>query len=283
MSDHDEPSEPERVAEGMLESSATKQPTQKFNYHFRWSNYPSNWEAVLEPMSHDCKQYAWQEEVCPTTGTPHIQGTFSLIKKQRWRELGLPKQIHQEAVRQLYDSLNYCIKKDSRKPGGVSRYFGFEPKLELQEQPLMFTVPTKPWQLDLIARLQAPLEFRKIHWYWSEKGEMKKSAFVRYYKIHYNAIMIDGGRKCDIMQLVSSTNMMVCNTIFFDIPRADKNKISYSALEALKNGLIFSPKFESACKIFNPPHIVIFSNTPPDMDPNKMSSDRWVVFQIDEI
>jgi len=69
-----------------------------------------------------------------------------------------------------------------------------------------------------------------------------------------------------------------CNTVIFDVPRDNGNKISYKSVESIKNGMIYSPKYESKYKLFNSPHIIIFANEPPQLE--KLSIDRWVVKEI---
>lgn len=66
--------------------------------------------------------------------------------------------------------------------------------------------------------------------------------------------------------------------IILDVPRANGNNISYKSLEEIKNGIICNTKYETGSKLINPPHIVVFSNSEPDID--QFSNDRWEIFQI---
>jgi len=52
----------------------------------------------------------------------------------------------------------------------------------------------------------------------------------------------------------------------------------YGFTESLLDGSVFSPKYGSCVKTFDPPHVVIFSNDPPDY--TKMSKDRYCVYEI---
>ena len=54
--------------------------------------------------------------------------------------------------------------------------------------------------------------------------------------------------------------------------------MSYSAIESLKDGLLFSGKYEGGVKLFPPPHVVIFANFLPDM--TKLSIDRWDIHTL---
>ena len=52
----------------------------------------------------------------------------------------------------------------------------------------------------------------------------------------------------------------------------------YSAIESIKNGCFFSPKYKSTSTITACPHILAFSNRFPDI--NALSRDRWVIYFI---
>lgn len=66
--------------------------------------------------------------------------------------------------------------------------------------------------------------------------------------------------------------------IVVDCPRSQQDYINYGAIEQIKNGLIFSGKYEGTQLVFNSPHVIVFANEPPDY--SKMSMDRWNVVQI---
>jgi len=68
-------------------------------------------------------------------------------------------------------------------------------------------------------------------------------------------------------------------TMIIDVPRDNGNNISYKAIESIKNGMIYSPKYEGGYKLFNSPHIIVFANQAPQQE--RLSSDRWVITQID--
>ena len=73
-------------------------------------------------------------------------------------------------------------------------------------------------------------------------------------------------------------NMDLCNVVLFDIPRDNGNKISYKSIESIKNGVVYSPKYESKHKLFNSPHVICFANCLPEVE--KMSDDRWCIEEI---
>lgn len=66
--------------------------------------------------------------------------------------------------------------------------------------------------------------------------------------------------------------------LIIDVPRNNGNNISYSAVECILNGMITNTKFETGVKVFNAPHVVVFSNYEPDTE--KLSEDRWSIKKI---
>jgi len=68
-----------------------------------------------------------------------------------------------------------------------------------------------------------------------------------------------------------------CKTFFFDCPRSKQGEfIQYDFLEEVKNGYLFSPKYESRVKrLATTPHVIVFMNEHPDMA--KLSEDRYSI------
>lgn len=67
--------------------------------------------------------------------------------------------------------------------------------------------------------------------------------------------------------------------IIVDIPRASQGKVSYQALEKLKDRAFFSTMYEPDMVILpDNVHVICFANAPPDF--TQMSLDRWIVRQV---
>lgn len=67
--------------------------------------------------------------------------------------------------------------------------------------------------------------------------------------------------------------------VILDIPRDQYNKISYTGIEEVKNGLFFSGKYESKMHTQNQPHVICFANCRPRLD--GVSPERWIIKNID--
>lgn len=134
--------------------------------------------------------------------------------------------------------------------------------------------PLRPWQAELYSTLIQSPDPRKIYFIIDRKGNEGKSWFARYFKgMHGDTTqIICPGRKVDMAYVVKETTKV----FFVDCPRSKQGDfIQYDFLEELKNGLIFSSKYESKCKELPTPHIVVLMNEQPER--GKLSDDRYCV------
>lgn len=246
--------------------TSSSSPNPIYKYDFVLNNYTENEVCQLkETLSRICKKAIIGFEV-GENGTPHLQCYISLFKKQRItglaKEPGLSRASFR-AVRNETALIEYC-KKD-----GNYWTHGF-PK------PIKILDTLYPWQKDAEALLTANTpNDRIVHWWYDTKGNIGKSAFAKYMVVKHKALYCCSGKYADLINLVFNVDMNECNCVIFDIPRNQGNKVSYSAIESIKNGLICNTKFETGTKVFNSPHILILSNSAPEMQ--SLSADRWSI------
>lgn len=259
-----------------------KQVSQLKRWCFTCNNYEDHWIEIIErALQQICEKFIFQEEICPNTGTPHLQGGIWLKKRARPNELILiPGQkwnrIHWEDMKSQSATYDYCMKEDSRKPDGKTISWGFPEEPEKVE----IIIPTYKWQKDLIKILDQKADRRTIHWYWNETGNVGKSVLTAYLQITRGAVMADGNSYADIINLVFNADMNRKGgaIMLWDMPRAAGNRVSYKAMEVIKNGVISNTKYETGNKFFNPPHVVVFANCEPDLA--GLSRDRWNIVEI---
>jgi hypothetical protein len=55
--------------------------------------------------------------------------------------------------------------------------------------------------------------------------------------------------------------------------------MNYSFLEAVKDGVVQSPKYESRVRYFNKVHVVVLMNQMPEM--SELSEDRYDIVPLD--
>ena len=131
----------------------------------------------------------------------------------------------------------------------------------------------KTWQADILALIREDPDPRTIMWYWERTGNIGKS-FIAKYLATKGAFVINSAKSADIAYAYNGENIIV-----FDLSRSMEERINYDVMEQLKNGRIFSPKYEAKVKVYNIPHVIVLANFPPDYD--KMSADRWNVTDLE--
>ena len=138
-------------------------------------------------------------------------------------------------------------------------------------------MPWHRWQQTVLTACLLEPNRRKIHWIYDSVGNRGKSYLSSYLVTNpeYNAIELCG-KVADMAYAYNGERVVI-----FDIVRSQAEHIDhlYDFAERLKNGRIFSGKYESRTKIFNPPHVFFFANFAPDY--TKWSQDRYDVMNLD--
>lgn len=274
-------------AVGNTPTTAPKQvPTRK--QHF-FTYFPLSKEEIV-PIVLTLKKFATkgiiQSETCPSTGLYHLHGVIQCPKRHRDTEFGLTKEIHWEAVKQISKAEAYCRKGRNDYPDNTKAKdwtegdFNGDYAVEWGYTILKLIKPDRPYQQDIIKIVEGEPDDRKIYWFYERIGNVGKSSLTKYLCVKHNALFIAEGKRSDLVNLVFNCDMEKTRTIVLDVPRANKNNVSYKAIEEIKNGLICNTKYETGMKAFNPPHIIIFSNYPPDL--SGVSKDRWEIYEIQE-
>jgi len=246
---------------------------QQYKYDFVINNYTADEVSQLKRILPTIAKKAICAFEVGESGTPHIQAYISLIKKERITGLqnkypGCFSRASFRKVRNENALIDYC-----QKDGEVFIKIGFPAEVKI------ITV-LKPWQQSVENKYLEDPDDRKIFWFWESRGGIGKSSFVKYMVVKYKCLFCDGGKKGDLINLVFNNNMDTCKCVIWDLPRSTKGNISYATLESVKNGLICNTKYETGTKAFNPPHIFVFANFPPD-EPDQLSLDRWMIFNLE--
>lgn len=245
-----------------------KREIQLKNWFFTWNNYTEENVETLKLFISECVKIVVGKEI-GESGTPHLQGCFVLKKKNRLTNLKkiLGTKIHLEKTRSVEQAEDYCQKEEN-----VIIRYGF-PK------PIDIIKTLYPWQKDIENILLGNPDPRKIYWIYEEEGNVGKSSFVKYMAVKYNILFTNGGKVKDMINLAYNANWDISNCIIWDLPRENQGKVSWSAIECIKNGMVCNTKYETGVKLFNTPHIMIFANCLPS-DTNSLSSDRWDIRKI---
>lgn len=248
-----------------------KQSASAKNWFFTFNNYVFEDIAILESkFKIICSKYIFQEEIGKETNTKHLQGCITLKNKMRPTEFNLNKKIHWETTRNLKKAEEYCQKIDTRN--GAVYKFGYPKDIKIISQLL-------PWQQKIEDLLTVEPHNRKIYWIWSKEGGFGKSAFTKYMAVKNGINFVNGGDYNNICNIIFNLKMHEndIKMLIFDLPRAS-TRISFKALEQIKNGMITNLKYETGMCLFNPPHLIVLSNIAPDYD--KLSKDRFIEINL---
>jgi hypothetical protein len=255
------------------------------------------------------------------SGTPHLQGVISFNQKIRLvpAKAVIGSNPHVECARNLKASVLYCKKegewvefgslsgrgqgnrndleefKKAIKGGMLSlseirehhsevyaKYHRFcleyihdhYPEIETPQHDL------RPWQVALKNMLDEPADRRRIIFVVDEVGNCGKSWFAHYYSklIGESVQVLLPGKKADMAYALKPG----LKVVFLDAPRSKQGEfIQYDFLEDLKNGYVFSPKYESRIKTYEPMHVVVNMNEAPDR--TKLSADRFKVINLRQL
>lgn len=220
------------------------------------------------------QKYLFQEEI-GESGTPHLQGQITFLKKQRfdWWKLHYPK-AHAEKTRSVLDSEKYCIKEDTGSNKIYSNWW--YPELD------PFKNGFRDWQSRLLTDISQRAHDRKIIWIFDPKGNGGKSTFARHLFRTKGALIISG-KVADMKHAILkwSEENGYPHIIIIDIPRSiDLHYFSYTGIEEIKNGFFYSSKYEGGVVDMPRPHVIVFSNEEPDK--SKMSKGRFDIRIINQ-
>lgn len=264
-----EQSEQIEMAGGNTESPAKKGTVQSSYWCFTLNNYEyEQLEQIEQVFKHECKWYIFQEET-GEEGTPHLQGTLCLKLKTRLTTMKqIDPKIHWESTKSVKGSIVYCTKHESRTGKIYSHGIVIPEQIKVSEP--------RGWQLKVMDILKTEPDDRTIHWFWEPNGNVGKTTLCKFLVVKYNALMLTG-KSSDMYHMISKFPNKR-NVIIVDCPRSQQDYLNYGALEQIKNGLIFSGKYEGSQIVFNCPHVIVFANHEPEY--TKMSGDRWNVINI---
>lgn len=278
------------VSDSSVEGNTKPQPkvTKRRGWCFTWNNYTEeDWEQIKKYVDTQTQYYIVGKEEGKLNNTPHLQGYIYYANARTFKQVKdmLPK-CHIEPSRGTpIQNHNYCSKEGEyierwnqcKNKQSVAEFIAERKKIALNKYK---STVWKQWQADIIAKLDAKADDRSIIWVVDEKGHCGKSYLAKYLYLKHATIIADGHKSDIFNQLnikinIERQDITLC---ILDIPRCGEHYINYGVIEQLKNGLIYSGKYEGGDIIFDPLHIIIFANFEPDY--YKVTSDRWNIIEV---
>lgn len=241
----------------------------------------NNWSD--EDLSHilsyfEGGQYVVGKEV-GEGGTPHLQGYVEFPKMVRWTTLvKLNPRIHWEKCRGNRDqNVAYCT-----KDGDFVSTFPKKRKDVLMEK--YKDVEWKEWQQLIVDAVAEEPDERTIHWVWEPTGNVGKSFLTKWLTIKYDALLLSG-KSADINNQIKiwldahEDSQAFPRLAIMDVPRCSLDFVNYQALEKVKDGVMYSGKYEGGVCLLDNLHVFVFANEEPDR--TKLSADRWNIVRIE--
>jgi len=255
----------------------TKQGNQCYRWCFTFNNYEK--QDVLElrmKLGQICKKYVFQEET-GKEGTKHLQGSISLIKKMRLTEMKkINENIHWETTNNAKAADAYACKEDTR----TGEIYTHE-KTKLFKRTKSKFDDLKPLKCINDIVLQEP-DNRTINWIWSNEGGVGKTSTAAYLQRNHEGVCVANGKGADIkMSVINHLEENELDVLIITVPRTAEGYVSYSAIEEIKDGLIFSGKYEGGFANIEHPHVIVMANFMPDV--SALSADRWNIVEVKKI
>lgn len=287
---------------------------------FTINNYDDDTVRRLGTLAEECQYLVFGREI-GAAGTPHLQGFVIFPSNQRLASAKrkIDDRAHVEAARGTsQQAAQYCKKEGSfeeygelpanqgkrndfaelkewvttqtSKPTAAAIAQQF-PGLYIKYGRIMEWVdliyPTLPsvqgqpreWQEQLRTDLEREPDDRKVIFIVDRLGGKGKTWFCKWFTSEKSDItqILRIGKRDDIALTIREGK----SVFLIDVPRSQSEFLQYSILEQLKDGMVFSPKYESRMKYISKCHVVVFMNESPDM--NKLSRDRYEITRLDEL
>lgn len=284
---------------------------------FTLNNYNDESQARVRELATNSEYLIFGREI-GESGTPHLQGFICFRDQLRFNRVqALLPGCHLSVARTVQEAADYCRKdgdfeefgtipvnasgkrsdiddfKEAVANGEVKTFrdallnhsaiYAKYPRFvhsyleaKLTKDKVLVRHELRNWQSVLFADLERQVDDRKIIFVVDEVGNSGKSWFCDYVReLKTNVQILTPGKKADMAyEYYTATEIL-----FMDAPRSKQSDyIQYDFLEDIKNGRIFSTKYESQMKYFKPPHVVVMMNENPDM--TKLSFDRYDIRRV---
>lgn len=284
------------------------------NWCFTTNNYNDTHVLRLSTLVEDHKAtYLCYGKEVGQEGTPHLQGFIALPKQIRLTQVrSLIADSHLTVARGTPEqNRTYCSKEGDfvefgNLPGGKGKrndlkefmeavksgctdreqlreeYYGVIARYPRFCQDYIgdheaCTVPQHPlfrWQEILQEKLSREADDREVIFVVDAVGNVGKTWFAKWYCAqHKTAQYMESTKKADMAYALKRD----VTHLFINCTRQQVDFLNYSFLEAVKDGMVFSSKYESGTKIIGPCHVIVMMNTHPEMD--KLSSDRYKIIE----
>jgi predicted small secreted protein len=282
------------------------------NWCFTLNNWnDEDYERLTHLVEKDeCVYIIFGKEV-GESGTPHLQGFIAFSKRVYLTDVKkrISNTAHFELARMVPEAIEYCKKDGDVYEAGIipagqgkrtdidefktdvkagmlnlkeirekhstvyAKYKGWVMEYVTDNAPSVpiYEYPLHEWQKELLTKLEGDPDDRTITFIVDQTGNNGKTWFAHWYSSKDNKCQVMcPGRRADMAYILRTD----IRALIMDAPRSKQGEfIQYDFLEDVKNGYVFSSKYESSIKTLANVHLVVLMNEPPDL--TKLSYDRY--------
>ncbi|AXH76021.1 MAG: putative viral replication protein [Cressdnaviricota sp.] len=212
-------------------------------------------------------------------GTPHLQGYLSSKNPMMFSRLKkvMPRAHLEKARGSNAENLKYCSKSDDFITNIADEEGTPQERIKKRILKKYENVIWREWQQEVINIIEEPKDDRRIVWVYDPDGNSGKSYLVKYLALTKNVVIADGKKDNVFNQLLKKSEDLEIDIILMDLPRHNQEYLNYGMLEQLKDGYVYSGKYEGGEIFLEEPHVIVFSNSEPDY--SKFTMDRWLIIR----
>lgn len=269
--------EPQRLSGNTNSESLARAKNSRDKAYRNWTMTLNNYtqDELIKLTTPKSCEFFFQKEIGEETGTPHLQGVFLYDNGRTMEQMkNWSPRAHWEVIHHYDECIKYVQKERTRAGEQYTN-------MDIVEDPLK-GIKLYDWQQKLENKLLITCNERRIiNWLWEPTGNSGKTTFCLHFDLLYNKpsypVVYVLGTAAD-MKYAISTMKKKPKVVFLDNPRG--GKIDAQGVEQIKNGYFFTGKYETGIVRMNPPHVVIFSNSPPTGE--EFSEDRYNVIELNK-
>ncbi|AJD07512.1 replication-associated protein [Odonata-associated circular virus-16] len=255
---------------------------------FTWNNYDDNVVTAIKERleSKDILRYIVGFEIGEKEKTPHLQGYFEFTGQiarrpsEMWDNYNLGRFFKCKGTAE--ENHAYCSKSGNYFQGGDWSILKNKEPLPIE---VLKDEDLYPFQKSIIDIIDGPVIKGHIHWICDLKGQNGKTELLRKLVVERNLKFTYGGKKADIINLIYNNKQYYLTTknaaMVYNLGRSeDLEKVSYTSMEQISDGLISNTKYETGCFVMNHPHIIVLANGMPSI--RSMTMSRWIIYKIND-
>lgn len=227
-------------------------------------------------------EYVFGEET-GSNGTPHLQGYIEYKNPIAFKTLKkiIPRSHLEIAKGTRKDNWKYCT-KENQVHTNIKIELTAEEEYIAHCEEVFNNVVWKDWQKNILDILDTKPNRRTINWIWEEEGGKGKTFVSQYIDWKYPTVIVNG-KQSDVFngiaKFIEQKNKQP-RIVIVDIPRTNEQYCCYGTMEKIKDGLMYSGKYEGAQVRLTPLHLFVFANFPPKE--RGLSKDRLNIINIVE-